>query len=160
MYKDYTRLEKAQILSLAAPPRSRRFREKEPCGATGCHEDTTEGKPYCSNHIDHLDYVKGIQKKLQEFDADLADASRSRPVIRLSSPWVKEILLQLAIRGAQTLPRLCLMVDLPEVPMENFAKALDKAGLVKYVLAGSRRGTTRKIVHITDAGRVRAREEV
>lgn len=155
MLKETVRHERAQILSLAAPPRARTAIFHDYCHVTGCNNPTTERKEYCTDHIDRSNYVQTVQQQLAVFEMDQIEAGKPIPTVRLESPWVREILLQLTTKGVLTLTRLSIVVELPEYPLENYVKLMHTAGLVRYISAGSRRGTIRKLVQITEIGRSR-----
>lgn len=36
----------------------------ERCRAPGCSQGTREGKPYCSDHVDHHSYVQDLLAKM------------------------------------------------------------------------------------------------
>ena len=131
---------------------------REVCRVQGCGHVTTERKPYCIDHLDRLPYVRELQAQLSSRDAEEV-AATSRKGWRAVDPTgsrAREIIDQLAVKGAQTPKRLAITVELRPNSLENYLGALERAGLVKTLTLGSRRGTPRKVVTLTDEGKTHA----
>ncbi len=87
------------------------------------------------------------------------DAAASRKGWRAVDPVgsrAREIIDQLAVKGAQTPKRLAITVELQPTSLENYLGALERAGLIKTLTLGSRRGTPRRVVTLTDEGKTHA----
>lgn len=133
---------------------------RELCRVQGCGHSTTERKPYCIDHLDRLPYVQELREALVHRDSEEA-AAASRKGWRAVDPTgsrAREIIDQLAVKGAQTPKRLAITVEIRPTSLENYLSALERAGLVKTLTLGSRRGTPRKVVTLTDDGRREAVE--
>lgn len=124
----------------------------------GCGRPTTERKPYCIEHLDRLPYVQDLQAELQMREAEeLAAAGRKGwRAVEIDGSRAREIIDQLAVRGAQTPKRLAITVEIKPSSLENYLAALERAGLVHTLTLGSRRGTPRKVVTLTDDGKKHA----
>jgi predicted ArsR family transcriptional regulator len=119
---------------------------------------TTERKPYCIEHLDRLPYVRELQAQLFSRDAE-EEAAATRKGWRAVDPAgsrAREIIDQLAVKGAQTPKRLAITVELRPTSLENYLGALERAGFVKTLTLGSRRGTPRRVVTLTDEGKTQA----
>lgn len=119
---------------------------------------TTERKPYCIEHLDRLPYVKELQAALLHRDEE-EDAAASRKgwkAVDTEGSRAREIIDQLAVKGAQTPKRLAITVEIRPTSLENYLGALERAGLVKTLTLGSRRGTPRRVVTLTDTGQQKA----
>jgi len=131
---------------------------REVCRVQGCGHVTTERKPYCIDHLDQLPYVRELQAHLASREAE-ESAAASRKGWRAVDPSgsrAREIIDQLAVKGAQTPKRLAITVELRPISLENYLGALERAGLVKTLTLGSRRGTPRRVVTLTDEGKKEA----
>lgn len=113
------------------------------CQVDGCRESTREGKPYCPEHIDRLDYVARIQAQLEEREAEVAEvAKRGWKAVNIDGPIVKEILMHMRMKGTQTVERMAREVaggQLSDV-IEQYVEALVRKRLVK--LGTTQRGST------------------
>jgi hypothetical protein len=131
---------------------------REVCRVQGCGHVTTERKPYCIEHLDRLPYVRELQAQLCSRDAE-EEAAASRKGWRAVDPGgsrAREIIDQLAVKGAQTPKRLAITVELQPTSLENYLGALERAGFIKTLTLGSRRGTPRRVVTLTDEGKTHA----
>jgi len=131
---------------------------REVCRAQGCGHVTTERKPYCIDHLDQLPYVRELQAQLSNRDAE-EQAATSRIGWRAVDPTgsrAREIIDQLAVKGAQTPRRLAITVELRPTSLENYLGALERAGLITTLTLGSRRGTPRRVVTLTDEAKTHA----
>lgn len=131
---------------------------REACHVDGCGRPTTERKPYCIEHIDRLPYVQELQAQLAHRDAEEVAASSRRGwrAVDTDGSRAREIIDQLAVRGAQTPKRLAITVEIRPNSLENYLGALERAGLVKTLTLGSRRGTPRRVVTLTNEGEKKA----
>ena len=131
---------------------------REVCRVQGCGHVTTERKPYCIEHIDRLPYVQELQAELAHRDAEEVAAASRRGwrAVNTDGSRAREIIDQLAVKGAQTPKRLAITVEIRPNSLENYLGALERAGLVKTLTLGSRRGTPRKVVTLTNEGQKKA----
>ncbi len=60
------------------------------------------------------------------------------------------------MKGAQTPKRLAITVEIRPNSLDNYLSALERAGLVKTLTLGSRRGTPRRVVTLTEEGQKHA----
>src|SRR4051794_13760763 len=92
--------------------RGRRERNAVPsravCGADGCGRPTTERKPFCIEHLDRLPYVEELQAQLlkREQEEQAASGKQAWRAVDPEGSRAREIIDQLAVRGAQTPKRL------------------------------------------------------
>jgi hypothetical protein len=131
---------------------------REACHVPGCGHPTTERKPYCIDHIDRLPYVKELQAQLAHRDAEevAATSRRGWRAVDPTGSRAREIIDQLAVKGAQTPKRLAITVEIQPNSLESYLGALERAGLVRTLTLGSRRGTPRRVVTLTPDGQKRA----
>jgi hypothetical protein len=131
---------------------------REACHVPGCGRATTERKPYCIEHIDRLPYVQELQAELAHRDAEEVAAASRRGwrAVDTEGSRAREIIDQLAVKGAQTPKRLAITVEIRPGSLENYLGALERAGLVKTLTLGSRRGTPRRVVTLTADGQKKA----
>jgi len=153
-----SRIKKTRILLLdhrrARRSGRRPVQAREHCHAPGCGHPTTERKPYCIIHLDRLPYVKDLQAQLAEREAEevAAGARKGWKAVDPTGSRAKEIVDQLAVKGAQTPKRLAITVEMRPSSLESYLAALERAGLVKTLTLGSRRGTPRRVVTLTEEG--------
>ncbi len=116
---------------------------------------TTERKPYCIEHLESLPYVQDLQAQLlQREQEELAAAGKKAwRAVDPEGSRAREIIDQLAVRGAQTPKRLAITVEIRPNSLENYLSALERAGLVRTLVLGSRRGTPRRVVTLTEEGK-------
>jgi hypothetical protein len=131
---------------------------REACHVQGCNRPTTERKPYCIDHLDRLPYVKELQDALgRRDDEEMAAVGRKGwRAVNPDGSRAREIIDQLAVKGAQTPKRLAITVEIRPNSLENYLSALERAGLVKTLTLGSRRGTPRRVVTLTEEGQKHA----
>jgi hypothetical protein len=131
---------------------------RELCHVEGCGHVTTERKPYCIDHLDRLPYVRELQAALFSRDQEEQAAFNRKGwrAIDTDGSRAREIIDQLAVKGAQTPKRLAITVEIRPGSLESYLGALEKAGLVKTLTLGSRRGTPRRVVTLTEDGQKKA----
>jgi DNA-binding transcriptional regulator YiaG/DNA-binding PadR family transcriptional regulator len=137
---------------LAEPLRSRsRVPAREPCSVAGCSVATTFGKPYCEEHIDRIAYVREARGRIEARGAEIDLAERGR--CPASGCLTRDVLVSLSLLGARTPKRIAIDVEIPSGAASSCLKTLEKAGLLQVLTVGSRRGTPRKVVMLTEVGK-------
>jgi len=136
-----------------ADRRRRRNREesaRETCRVTGCGQVTSDKKPYCVDHIDRLPYVAQVRDELARREAETLAAATRRGWrgIDTTTGAAREIVHELAVKGAQTPGRLAKSVELNMDQVEGYVSALERAGIAKLVRTKRRRGGERKVVEL------------
>lgn len=123
------------------------------CEVCGAH--TQDGKPYCINHIFELAYASGLSEQQEEIDKDLANvARRGISAIRLNSPVIKDILLELQDHETGIYMRnLSLNLDIPIELLTIYIEYLNNKGLL--ILK-----ETRKAIIVYPQTRTASSEEV
>ena len=153
-----SRMKKTRVLSLdlrrAARSGRRPLQAREHCHVPGCSHPTTERKPYCIDHLERLPYVRELQEQLAQRDAEevAATAKKGWKAVDIVGSRAREIVDQLSVKGAQTPKRLAITVEMRPSSLEAYLAALERAGLVKTLTLGSRRGTPRRVVTLTPDG--------
>ncbi|MEZ6187370.1 MAG: hypothetical protein R3F62_20455 [Planctomycetota bacterium] len=118
------------------------------CEAEGCQETTRNGKPFCTNHVEHLPYVADLIDTLDARDAELARVQRrGARCVDPTGITAQEILLQLKLYGGRTIARLSRDLMLEEDVVESYGRALAKLGAVS--IGRHRRGL---LLHPEDLG--------
>lgn len=142
--------------------RARQPQARQHCLAAGCGKPTTERKPYCMAHLDHLPYVRELQAHLAGLEGEAIVAAQSARKIDIDGLRARDIIEVLAHHGAMSPKRLRIVLSDPSLSdsaVHGYLVALERAGLLKVLTLGSIRGTPRKVVTITAAGRARAQLE-
>lgn len=134
-----------------------RFRSEKFTECRVCKTRTTEGKPYCIEHLDNLPYAAKLMAERQERDDEEAVAMGSWRKVDTKSSRSQEILCQVAHGGAMTPARLAIKLEVQKKAMWGYCMALQNVGLVQILKLGSRRGTPRMVVDLTDSGKSEAR---
>jgi hypothetical protein len=136
--------------------------EEHVCRIAGCHEKVTQRKPYCIKHLDKLPYVQHLMEMeaLRDREEELAKTKNGAKKIDINSSRSKEILIQLAVKGAKSPERLAILIETEPDVIESYATALEKHGLVESMKLGSRRGSPRPVIAITDKGRKCIQSEI
>jgi predicted transcriptional regulator len=118
----------------------------------GCKKSGTENKSYCVDHIERSSYAGTVLATIALRESERLKAARRSgwKFIDVNGSRSREILENLAVAGAQTLPRLGAMVDLDVKTLGAYLTALERAGRVKTMKVASRRGAMRWIVMLID----------
>ena len=118
----------------------------------GCDKSGTENKSYCVDHIGRSSYAGVVLATIALREAEKLKAARRRGwrSVDVGGSRSREILENLAITGAQTMPKLGVIVDLDAKTLGAYLTALERAGLVKTMKVTSRRGSMRRIVMLTN----------
>jgi len=106
-----------------------------------CLRGTREGKPYCTEHITHADYVQGIIQALEAQEEEHRKVSkRGMRAIKKNSLTVEELIKTIFSRGTATIERLSREMNLDYKLIETYSKYLARHKLAR--LGQSRRGST------------------
>jgi len=97
------------------------------CQADGCATSTREGKPYCSQHIEHCDYIKKVLAEIarRREESTILDSGRW---VAQNGHLVKEALLYLA-NGSYTAARLGRVLDISECAAATLVRMMSRNGL-------------------------------
>lgn len=109
------------------------------CDVHSCPNTTREGKPYCTDHVDHHPYVQDLLSQLDDNETALARA-RLKGIVDLDSQAVQELLLHLNLHGARTEERLVRELHVDAKALKAILAKLTKAGKVQLGL--TTRGST------------------
>lgn len=122
------------------------------CGVKGCTEPTTENKPYCIEHIGRSPHASQIAVYLASRAEEEGRALRRSgwKNIDTKGSRAREIVDYLTIHGAQSPKRLALNLEISSELLDAYIMAMEKAGLVRLLTLGSRRGTPRKVIALWD----------
>lgn len=133
---------------------SRLSPRRDVCQVLGCGRSTTEHKPFCIDHLERLPYVRDLRGTLHGRESEELEATRAKGwrAVDIGGSRAREILDQLAVKGAQSPRRLAITVEVRPAALESYVQALEAAGLVETLLLGSRRGTPRRVVALTPRG--------
>jgi hypothetical protein len=117
----------------------RRESQRGECQAKGCLQTTTANKPYCLDHLDELPYVRQLMAEIARREASGGDLDPK-------GPEADELLLQLSVHGAMTLPRLGREIEIPPERLLRLVRVLEKAGRVRVIELRDERGKRRRVV--------------
>jgi hypothetical protein len=124
-----------------------------PCGVSGCKNDTTERKPFCVDHLDHLPYAKKVIGLVTRVTDELsATKARGRRAVAIDGIVAKDILAEIQQKGAVSPQSLHMRLGLNPLDTDwnAFVDALVKDGVIKKVVVGSRRGVPRTVLMLGD----------
>lgn len=128
---------------IPTPPRRDSGYRAPRCEADGCGGPTREGKPFCSEHVESMDYVQGILAQMADRTTEIERVKkRGWKAVNVRGPVVGEIADYLNAHGERTIERIAREVchgTLREV-LSHYVTAMKKAKLV--TLGVSRRGST------------------
>jgi hypothetical protein len=118
----------------------RRGRKKpRHCEMDECRRATREGKPFCSDHVDHLPYVQQVRQRIADRTNEvLAVAQKGSRAVDPYGPIARDILLTLWINGERSVARLARELNLDFKLVQEYVKRLRRAKLVDRIPA--RRG--------------------
>lgn len=105
-----------------------------------CSKATAFGKPYCIEHLDNLQYVMDLQLTLDQMDFEASELDS----IDINGLLAQEILRLLSLRKVVTLKHLSRETDVTLFVVDKFTQALERAGLIKCIELGSKKGVLRK----------------
>ena len=97
------------------------------CRADDCSKATREGKPYCSEHVEHSPYVRRIIEELALRDQEADDLSAGKTISR-DGHLVRETLLMLE-QGSYTSAKLSRLMDISHSSTETLIRVMDEMGL-------------------------------
>lgn len=113
-------------------PPSTRWAERVLCAAPGCSNPTRERKPYCTEHIDQLDYVQQLKDTLASVEEEQALVRRrGAKAVDLSGITAQEILRELRLHGDRTARRLSRDLKLESELVDAYLRALAIGGEVE-----------------------------
>ena len=111
------------IGSATLAPRSTRPRLL--CEADGCAQATSERKPFCADHVEHMPHVILLKARMRKRAREL-----SRPTAK--SSIAKEILARFRLEATSSTPRaLSVWLGIPELAAGKYTEILLRKGLLK-----------------------------
>ncbi len=128
-------------LSGAAKPRQEVRYSGMMCALDGCANTTRERKPYCTAHVEHHAYVRGLLSSVKGREEEEARVRRlGTRGVDSGGLNAREILQQLRVHGDRTAERLALAIRIDLELMQVYLSALARRKLVR--LGRSDRGST------------------
>jgi hypothetical protein len=125
--------------SINVPPPTQRWAERLTCNTPSCSNVTRERKPYCTEHIDRLDYVRGLLDTLSAVEDELELVRRTGvKAVDTCGVVAGEILRELRQHGDRTARRLSRDLKLDSDIVSAYLRALALFGAV--VLRPGNRG--------------------
>lgn len=117
------------------------------CEARGCNQTTREGKPFCSDHVDHHPYVRALIDQLDSNNDEEFEVRRkgARAKINMNGVNATNILLILKNNGPRTVERLARETQLDEKVLDGYIAAFARQRLVDF----SRTNRGSRIVRLT-----------
>jgi hypothetical protein len=119
--------------------RRRRESQRADCSYAGCAQTTTGNKPFCLEHLEELPYVRRLIEEITRREARGSDADPD-------GPDASDVLKQLDVHGAMTLPRLSREIELVPERLLKLIRALQSVGRVRLIELRDERGKRRRIV--------------
>jgi len=127
--------------------RHRRSPASRPCEA--CGEATSNGKPYCIDHIDRLPEFGAVQGRIAAREAEISTIQRcGARAVDVSGECAREV-LSILKDGAMTLKCFRHSLDMPQRVVDALLRALEKAGRLRK-LEVEIRGRTEEVVALGD----------
>lgn len=120
----------------------------------GCGRTTRDRKPYCEVHVERMPYARDAMDEVERIEAEASAVSRRGwRSVDVDGATARDMLGQLRALGPQPLKRLAINSDVFSSALAApYVRALAEAGLVRVLTLGSRRGTPRRVVEITEVG--------
>jgi hypothetical protein len=102
------------------------------CTVDGCRRTTNDRKPFCLDHIDRMPYARQIASEIEARDREaLAVGLGPCDHVDLAGSRAREIVDVLRCHRALSLERLAELVCLDHETFTAYARALERAGLVR-----------------------------
>lgn len=129
-------------------PKRRREPRRPPCEVPGCGKGTTERKPFCTDHVELCSKeAQRISRELKAMQAEFSSARRGKvKKIDVDGIVCQDMIEILTSKGSQNFKRLAIELEIPSDSLDGYVRALERAGKVKKLVLGSRRGTPRVVV--------------
>ncbi len=124
----------------------------KPCAE--CGKSTREGKPYCSEHIEYLDFPRSVMDEVAAREEEIEHAMRGDwRKIDINGGNTQEVLMHLFTHGSRTVHRISrdVFIGASVRVAQAFADALEHAGLIEI----GRTGRGSPVLSITGAGKKR-----
>ena len=97
------------------------------CKEKECDRTTREGKPYCSDHVEHSPYVRRVIEELELRDREAASLAKGGTVSP-NGHLVRETLLMLE-QGSYTAAKLSRLMDISHNSTETLIREMSRMGL-------------------------------
>lgn len=127
------------LTQLEHKSRRRRESQRGQCFHENCSETTTGNKPFCLMHLEQLPYVRRLLDEIARREERGSDTDPA-------GPDAADVLRQLEVHGAMTLPRLAREIELVPERLVKLLRALQTAGQVHLIELRDDRGKRRRIV--------------
>lgn len=105
------------------------------CGVENCGGTTTNGKPYCLEHMDLIKRADAIMEEVdarrREIESVLAAGPEGWRRVNVDGSIAREIVEVVNLFGAQTVPRLTKIVQLKRDIVAPYVKALVANGRLR-----------------------------
>lgn len=122
-------------------------RDTRHCELDGCVRATTGRKPFCSNHLEEMPYVRGVQERILARRTEW-DAVEKRGVraVDLEGTTALEILEYSRVHGPCTVRRLAKDLSMERSLLDPYVASLRKHRLIR--LTANKRGVP--VVHFLE----------
>lgn len=100
------------------------------CSLRGCLNTTRERKPYCSDHVEHLDYAQSLAIQIIARKEEMKSLKRDKDIPEKTS-FDSEVLGHLAQTGTKTIKKLALELNIKYEILLKIMKSLSRRGHVK-----------------------------
>lgn len=101
------------------------------CDHKGCKHATREGKPYCSEHVEQLDYVREVQGRIEAREVELvAVAKRGAKAVDVHGIVAREVLCSLWTYGERSVARLSRELNVDFELLLHYVVRLRRAKLI------------------------------
>lgn len=124
------------------------------CSVAGCQDVPSERKPFCGKHIDRLPYVRKVVAETAQIAKEFSEVSRLGPsALDPRGILAQDVITVLQQHGVLTAAKIPNLLGEAKGLVHTKAwtailTALEKAGAIRILKLGSRRGTTRTVVEL------------
>ncbi|MGE0708576.1 MAG: hypothetical protein AB7N76_22885 [Planctomycetota bacterium] len=116
------------------------------CERDGCSQATREGKPFCSEHVEELPYVREVQARIDARESEHQEVERrGARAVDPYGPTARDILVTLWINGERSVARLARELNLDFRLVKDYVKSLKRARLIDVTPARRGAGKARLV---------------
>jgi len=115
------------------PPNSHRS-NRNLCDIKGCHNETSDKKPFCIAHLDRLPYVQNLEKNLLDREHELVSAANNtRPRIKIDGIICRDILAALHHYGPMSDKKLGFLIEVRSSIINHYLRRLQNKKQIRVI---------------------------
>lgn len=109
------------------------------CTVRRCERRTTEGKPYCEDHVFRSAYVKEVLARRRQLELEVHQAERWG-VVDVEGMLARDVVNLVTFRGRMVVSRMAAELGVPAACLPPVVEALALLGEVAFLNTRSRDG--------------------